>query len=57
MATLLLTAVGTVLGGPLGGAIGAVLGQQVDTALIGRGSVNGPRLKDLTLQTSRVRTH
>lgn len=52
MATLLLTAVGTVLGGPLGGAIGAVVGQQIDTALIGRGSAKGPRLKDLTLQTS-----
>lgn len=52
MATLLLTAVGTVFGGPLGGAIGALIGRQVDTAIIGGRRVEGPRLKDLTVQTS-----
>ena len=52
MATLLLTAVGTVFGGPLGGAIGALIGRQVDTAIIGGRKVEGPRLKDLTVQTS-----
>lgn len=53
MATLLLTAVGTVFGGPLGGAIGALVGRQVDSAIIGGGRrVEGPRLKDLTVQTS-----
>ncbi|MFM9934754.1 MAG: phage tail protein [Novosphingobium sp.] len=52
MATLLLTAVGTVFGGPLGGAIGALIGRQVDTAIVGGRKVEGPRLKDLTVQTS-----
>ena len=52
MATLLLTAVGTVFGGPLGGAIGAFAGRQIDSALIGSGRAQGPRLKDLTVQTS-----
>lgn len=52
MATLLLTAVGTALGGPLGGAIGSIIGQQVDMALLARSDIRGPRLKDLTVQTS-----
>ncbi len=52
MATLLLTAVGTVFGGPLGGAIGALVGRQVDAAIMGGRKVEGPRLKDLTVQTS-----
>ncbi|KUR73648.1 hypothetical protein AQZ52_01370 [Novosphingobium fuchskuhlense] len=52
MATLLLTAVGTVFGGPLGGAIGALVGRQIDTAIIGGRRVEGPRLKDITVQTS-----
>lgn len=52
MATLLLTAVGTVFGGPLGGALGALVGRQIDTAIIGGRRVEGPRLKDLTVQTS-----
>lgn len=52
MATLLLTAVGSVFGGPLGGAIGALVGRQIDTAIIGGRKVEGPRLKDLTVQTS-----
>lgn len=52
MATLVLTVVGTVLGGPLGGAIGAAVGSQVDAAIMGGRSAEGPRLKDLTLQTS-----
>ncbi len=52
MATLLLTAVGTAVGGPLGGALGAFLGQQADTAIFGRGSREGPRLKELSVTTS-----
>lgn len=52
MATLLLTAVGSIFGGPLGGAIGALVGRQIDTAIIGGRNVEGPRLKDLTVQTS-----
>lgn len=52
MATLLLTAVGSVFGGPIGGAIGALVGRQIDSAIIGGRKVEGPRLKDLTVQTS-----
>jgi hypothetical protein len=52
MATLLLTAVGTLLGGPIGGAIGALAGQQLDLAVIGSATREGPRLKELSVQTS-----
>ena len=52
MATLVLTAVGTALGGPLGGAIGALVGRQVDYAVIGSGNARGPRLQELSVQTS-----
>lgn len=52
MATLILSAVGTVFGGPLGGALGALIGRQVDAAVIGGRRVEGPRLKELSVQTS-----
>lgn len=52
MATLLLTTVGTIVGGPIGGAIGAFAGQQIDAAIFGGGSYEGPRLKDLAVTTS-----
>ncbi|WP_324262143.1 phage tail protein [Altererythrobacter sp. H2] len=52
MATLVLGALGTLIGGPLGGAIGALAGRQLDSALIGRSSREGPRLKDLAISTS-----
>lgn len=52
MATLILSAVGTAIGGPLGGALGALIGQQVDSSVIGRRKVEGPRLKELSVQTS-----
>ena len=52
MATLVLTAVGAALGGPLGGAIGALVGRQVDYAVIGSGNARGPRLQELSVQTS-----
>lgn len=52
MATLILSAVGTAIGGPLGGALGALIGQQVDSAVIGKLKVEGPRLKELSVQTS-----
>ena len=51
MATLVFTAIGTLLGGPIGGVIGAMAGQQVDGMLFG-GSVQGPRLSDLTVTAS-----
>ena len=56
MATLVLGALGTVFGGPLGGAIGALAGRQIDGAIIGSGSRDGPRLKDLALTTSSYGT-
>lgn len=52
MATLILSAVGTAIGGPLGGALGALIGRQVDSTVIGPRSANGPRLKELAVQTS-----
>lgn len=52
MATLLLTAVGTAVGGPIGGAIGALVGQQVDGAVFGNGSNEGPRISDLSVTRS-----
>lgn len=52
MATLILTAVGTVVGGPIGGAIGAAIGQQIDQRIFAPKARQGPRLGDLTVQTS-----
>lgn len=52
MATLILTTVGTALGGPIGGAIGAAIGQTADQALFAPRARRGPRLGDLTVQTS-----
>lgn len=56
MATIVLTAVGTLIGGPIGGAIGAALGQRVDGAIFGAKPREGPRLKELSLQTSSYGT-
>jgi hypothetical protein len=57
MATIVLTAFGTLFGGPIGGAIGAALGQRVDQAIIGGGKGReGPRLKELDVQTSSYGT-
>lgn len=52
MATLLLTAAGTLLGGPIGGAIGALAGRSIDGAITGGGRREGPRLKELAITTS-----
>ena len=52
MATLVLTAVGSAVGGPIGGAIGALIGQSVDHALFGPKRREGPRLVELSVQTS-----
>ena len=52
MATLLLTAAGTAIAGPLGGAVGAILGQAADQALFAPKARRGPRLGDLSVQTS-----
>lgn len=52
MATLLLTAAGTLVGGPIGGAIGALAGRSLDGAILGGGRREGPRLKELSLTNS-----
>lgn len=56
MATLVLTAIGSAIGGPAGGAIGSILGQQIDRALFAPKSREGPRLKELDVQTSSYGT-
>ncbi|HZG08816.1 MAG TPA: phage tail protein [Allosphingosinicella sp.] len=53
MATLVLSTVGQIVGGPVGGAIGAVIGQQIDGRILAPKARHGPRLGDLTVQTSR----
>lgn len=52
MATLILSTVGTALGGPIGGLIGTIVGQTIDQQLMGGGPRRGPRLGDLSIQTS-----
>lgn len=52
MATLVLSTVGTALGGPIGGAIGSLIGQTLDRQMFGPGPRTGPRLGDLSVQTS-----
>lgn len=53
MATLALTAVGTLVGGPIGGALGALIGNQIDQRLFAPKGRQGPRLTDLAIQLSR----
>ena len=52
MATLVLTAVGSIVGGPIGALVGAVVGQQIDQAIFRPAARQGPRLADLAVQTS-----
>jgi hypothetical protein len=52
MATLVLTTIGSIVGGPIGGAIGAVIGQTVDQRILAPKGRRGPRLGDLSVQTS-----
>ncbi len=56
MATLVLTAIGTVLGGPIGAAVGALAGQAIDAELFKPAGRSGPRLSDLRVQTSSYGT-
>lgn len=53
MATLVLSVVGSALGGPIGGAIGAIAGQAIDAQIFRPKGRTGPRLADLSVQTSR----
>ncbi len=52
MATLILTSIGTLVGGPLGGALGSFLGSQIDQRLLAPKGRRGPRLGDLSVQSS-----
>ena len=52
MATLVLGTVGTLIGGPIGGAIGSLIGNGLDRTLLGSKRQQGPRLGDLSVQTS-----
>ena len=52
MATLLLTAVGAAFGGRIGSAIGAIAGQAIDRELFKGKDREGPRLSELSVQTS-----
>lgn len=56
MATLVLTTVGRVIGGPIGGALGALAGQAIDGRLFRGAAREGPRLSDLSVQTSSYGT-
>ncbi|OJY67488.1 MAG: hypothetical protein BGP16_02885 [Sphingobium sp. 66-54] len=56
MATLVLTAVGSLVGGPVGGMIGALAGQAIDARIFKPAGRSGPRLNDLQVQTSRYGT-
>jgi Putative phage tail protein len=56
MATLVLTVVGSAVGGPIGGAIGAAVGQQIDNIIFAPKARQGPRLKELAVQTSSYGT-
>ncbi len=56
MATIVLTAVGSLIGGPIGGSIGSLIGSQIDARLFGPGDREGPRLKELAVTTSSYGT-
>lgn len=56
MATLVLGTVGRALLGPVGGAIGALIGNRVDHAVLGSPRRQGPRLTELSVQTSAYGT-
>ena len=56
MATLALTAVGSLIGGPIGGSIGALIGNKIDNSLFGPDDREGPRLTELAVTTSSYGT-
>ncbi|KQO58825.1 phage tail protein [Sphingomonas sp. Leaf257] len=56
MATLVLGTVGRALLGPVGGAISALIGNRVDHAVLGPPRRQGPRLAELSVQTSTYGT-
>jgi hypothetical protein len=52
MATLILSAVGAVIGGPVGQTVGAFVGREIDRRVFAPRAREGPRLGDLSIQTS-----
>ena len=52
MATLVLAVVGRAVGGNIGQAVGAAIGQRIDQSLFGPNRREGPRLGDLSVQSS-----
>ncbi|WBX85710.1 phage tail protein [Sphingosinicella microcystinivorans] len=52
MATLVLTTVGAIVGGPIGAGLGAIAGNSIDRMLFAPKGRTGPRLDDLTVQSS-----
>jgi hypothetical protein len=56
MATIVLTAVGFAIGGPIGAAIGSAIGQGIDAHVLKPKGRQGPRLGDLSVQTSAYGT-
>jgi Putative phage tail protein len=52
MATLVFSTIGRAVGGSVGQIIGAVIGQQIDQKLFGPKGRQGPRLGDLSVQSS-----
>ncbi|MFQ5348055.1 MAG: phage tail protein, partial [Rhodothalassiaceae bacterium] len=57
MATLVLSAVGSLVGGPPGAFIGSTIGSRIDRALFfpsGKASREGPRLNDARIQSSAL---
>ncbi len=56
MATLILGAIGGVVGGRIGQAVGAAIGSVVDGAIFAPAPRQGPRLTDVSVQTSSYGT-
>jgi hypothetical protein len=52
MATIILGEVGRHYGGQIGAMIGSAVGQAIDSRIFGGGGAEGPRLKELGIQTS-----
>lgn len=52
MASLALTAVGTIIGGPVGGAIGGLIGGIIDKAVMQSLADGGPKLDDLKVMSA-----
>jgi hypothetical protein len=56
MATVVLTTLGGAVGGPVGAALGGLAGRAIDGAVFGQRGREGPRLRELQVQTSSYGT-